>query len=190
MDTTYIALIPAYKPENILVDLIGQLRTMGFTVVIVNDGSGPDFMDIFNRCEQFAKVLTLVENSGKGQALKTGLYFIRSHCPQNSIIVTIDADGQHRPEDAFSVCQIADANRLALVLGSRRLKGKIPVRSRIGNTLTRFIYKASTGISVHDGAEQICHSGRHWSWMERSPLQKMRRSEKQDRVILVLQSGL
>ena len=150
MDTTYIALIPAYKPENILVDLIGQLRTMGFTVVIVNDGSGPDFMDIFNRCEQFAKVLTLVENSGKGQALKTGLYFIRSHCPQNSIIVTIDADGQHRPKDAFSVCQIADANRLALVLGSRRLKGKIPVRSRIGNTLTRFIYKASTGISVHD----------------------------------------
>ena len=39
---------------------------------------------------------------------------------------------------------------MALVLGSRRLKGKIPVRSRIGNTLTRFIYKASTGISVHD----------------------------------------
>lgn len=138
-ETTYIALIPAYKPENLLIDLIRQLKTIGFSVVVVNDGSGSGFTDIFNMCGQYAEVLTLVENCGKGQALKTGLTFIRSQCPENSIIVTVDADGQHRPEDAFAVCQIAEDNRTALVLGSRRLKGKVPIRSRIGNTLTRFV---------------------------------------------------
>ena len=149
-ENTFIALIPAYKPENTLVDLSCQLRNMGFSVVIVNDGSGADFTHIFAMCSQYAKVLTHVENCGKGQALKNGLSFIHSQYSEDTIIVTVDADGQHRPEDALAICKIADNNRKALVLGSRGLKDNVPVRSRIGNTLTRFVYKVSTGVSVHD----------------------------------------
>lgn len=66
------------------------------------------------------------------------------------IIVTMDADGQHRVADAIKICQIAQNNPDALVLGIRKLKENVPVRSRFGNTVTRLVYRISTGQKVWD----------------------------------------
>lgn len=146
----YIALIPAYKPETFLLELVHRLKECGISVVLVDDGSGFEYENLFLECNRYAEVLHHNQNSGKGCALKTGLDYICTHFPLDSIIVTVDADGQHRVEDAIAVCSMAEKNPNTLVLGSRKLKGNVPLRSQIGNTVTRFIYRLTTGLSIYD----------------------------------------
>lgn len=150
MNENYIALIPAYKPGPFLLELAQKLWDNGFYVVIVDDGSGPQYEKLFFECSRYAEVLHHNQNSGKGRALKTGLSYIVRRADQKNVVVTMDADGQHRVEDALAICQIARNNSNTLVLGSRKLHKNVPLRSRFGNSLTRLVYRISTGLNVHD----------------------------------------
>ena len=62
----------------------------------------------------------------------------------------MDADGQHRMADAMKICSAARNRPDALVLGGRRFTGGVPLRSRFGNAVTRFVYRMSTGLNVCD----------------------------------------
>lgn len=166
MRNRFIALIPAYEPDRKLLSLTAELAERGFDVVAVDDGSGPDFKDIFDELSQQAIVLTHAQNLGKGAALKTGMRYINKYMAYtesvltssgcetirggDAVIVTADADGQHLPDDVQRVAEIAAARHDALVLGSRAFAGDIPARSRLGNTVTRHVYSAATGLHVHD----------------------------------------
>ncbi len=150
MESNYIALIPAYKPGDNFIPLLAQLQTLGFSIVTVDDGSGDDFSSLFEEAKLYATVLTHEINQGKGCALKTGYTYIQKHFLGENLLVTVDADGQHRVDDALAICQIAKNHPDTLVLGSRKLTGKIPLRSRFGNGLTRLIYRLSTGLTVRD----------------------------------------
>ena len=150
MNETYVALIPAYKPGPFLLELAENLWESGFSVVIVDDGSGPQYERLFFECSKYAELLHHNHNSGKGRALKTGLSYIARHADPNAIIVTIDADGQHRISDALTICQIVSQTPNSLVLGSRKLRKDAPLRSRFGNKLTHWVYRLSTGRNIHD----------------------------------------
>ena len=166
MRNRYIALIPAYEPEAKLVSLAAELKQKGFDIVIVDDGSGEAYRKVFEEAEQHAAVLTHAGNRGKGAALKTGMEYIRRYMAytesvmtgqgaqsvsgRDSVIVTVDADGQHLPEDVLRIAQIAEQRGDALVLGSRALAENVPARSRFGNTVTRHVYSMATGVQVHD----------------------------------------
>ncbi len=151
MSEKIIALIPAYEPEDIFIDLLIQLQKANFEIIVVNDGSGENFTEVFEKAALYTNViLEHTVNKGKGVAIKTGLSYIYEHYEKDSIIVTVDADGQHRVEDAIKLCDIVKAHRDTLVLGSRQLKNNIPLRSRLGNSITRFVYRLSTGLKVHD----------------------------------------
>ena len=145
------ALIPAYEPDDRLVNLVVQLSDAHFRVILVDDGSGEQYRRIFSAARRFAIVLTHEENRGKGCALRTGLSYIARHCPSSSIVVTLDADGQHSVADAIRAADEAAANPGALVLGCRRFDGKdVPRRSRFGNRLTCLVYRLATGVKVSD----------------------------------------
>ena len=166
MRNRFIALIPAYEPDRKLIGLTADLKDRGFDIVVVDDGSGPEYMELFEDLSQMATVLTHAENRGKGAALKTGMNYINKYMAYNeavltpsgaqtvsgkdAVIVTVDADGQHLPDDVQRVAGIAAARHDALVLGSRALEVEIPARSRVGNTVTRHVYSAATGVHVHD----------------------------------------
>lgn len=147
---TKIALIPAYEPEFFLLTFLPQVREAGFEIILIDDGSGAEYAPLFEKARTYATVLTHEINRGKGAALKTGLSYIFMRHTDNCVVVTIDADGQHRIEDALAVCELASQNPDSLVLGSREFTEEIPLRSRFGNSLTRFIFRMSTGISVRD----------------------------------------
>ncbi|MBE6881356.1 MAG: glycosyltransferase [Ruminococcaceae bacterium] len=146
---SYIALIPAYKPDKLMLSLIDELTTNGFEIVIVNDGSGTDYNDIFDIAKSSATVLGHDVNMGKGCALKTGLEYVKEHYISGTI-VTLDADGQHKVSDALKICNIANKNKDSLILGSRSFDKSTPLRSRFGNSITRLVYRLSTGIKVRD----------------------------------------
>lgn len=145
-----VALIPAYEPTGELLNLLAKLSAAHFQIVLVDDGSGVNYRWIFSSAMRFADVLIEDVNKGKGSALKTGLNYISKHYPKNTVIVTLDADGQHSVSDTQKVTDSACLSEGSLVVGSRRFKGDVPARSRFGNTVTRFVYRAATGLSVSD----------------------------------------
>ena len=93
-----VFLIPSFKPTDILNDLVGQLRSASeLPIVVVDDGSGPDHAEVFQRLKQIPgiRVLTNAINLGKGAALKHGMNHILVNFPDCVGVVTADADGQH-----------------------------------------------------------------------------------------------
>ena len=145
-----VVLIPAYKPGEMLLPLLQEFAEAGCRIVLVDDGSGSAFREIFENVPEGTCVLTHEENRGKGEALKTGLAWIRDHFGNDTVIVTADADGQHRVEDAMKICRTAAACPDTLVLGSRSFQGSVPLRSRLGNAVTRMACRLSAGLRVRD----------------------------------------
>ena len=150
MTTQFIALVPAYNPTPVLCDLVRSLCNAGFSIVVVNEGSKDSCSSIFDNCTSRARVLHLPKNSGKGQAIKTGLSYIYDNFTSDSIIVTVDADGQHAAEDALTICRQAKLHARALLIGSRNFGSDVPLRSRFRNTLTAFLFRRNTGLRLRD----------------------------------------
>lgn len=147
----WIALIPAYEPGPALPELVHQARRAGLEPVVVDDGSGDAWREMFADLRDVATVLTHERNHGKGRAIKTGLAYIRKNFAGSYVVVTLDGDGQHKIEDALRVCQTAQEQPDALILGSRTLGEKsVPRRSRFGNAVTRRVYRLATGLSIQD----------------------------------------
>lgn len=86
--------IPAYQPDGKLVQLVKDLVPIGFcAVIVVDDGSRPDLMGIFETCEKIdgCTVIHHDVNLGKGRALKTAFKYILSVLPDCSGVVTADS---------------------------------------------------------------------------------------------------
>ena len=149
-----IALIPAYVPEPAIIDITAQLAESGVfsCIIVVDDGSGDDSRDIFQRLLAIDHVLLLSHhtNLGKGMALKTGLNYVGCHFPDSVGVVTLDADGQHRVADVLNVANALVDDRNKLIMGCREFPSSIPLRSRFGNILTRHVMKLFGGLSLSD----------------------------------------
>ena len=75
---TYI-LIPAYKPDHLLIELLQKLKRKDFDIVVVNDGSGEEYQEVFKEAEKYAYVLVQNINRGKGAALRFGFTYVNLH---------------------------------------------------------------------------------------------------------------
>lgn len=149
----YTILIPAYNPDDALVTLVERLRASGFsTIVVVNDGSDESTVGIFEKVASFVdRVLTHEQNLGKGTALKTGLQYIAETYPDKLGVITVDADGQHLPEDIVNVYEEGVSKPHHLIMGCRDFSGdKIPLRSRFGNQATRLVMLIGSGLKLRD----------------------------------------
>ncbi len=136
-------LIPAYEPDAELIHLTKRLKEAGFAVVIVDDGSGQSYREIFDIAQEDAHILRHEKNRGKGAALKTGMKYIREHMPEIACFITCDADGQHRVEDVTRVSRQLQAGH-KFVLTMRQRRKDIPLRSRVGNAMSRVVYALLT----------------------------------------------
>lgn len=146
-----VVLIPAYKPDDRLVALTGELRDKGLDVLLVDDGGGETFAPVFERCRALgAQVAVHAVNLGKGRALKTGINAALLAWPDLTSIVTADADGQHTVSDILRLIDAVESHPDVLVLGSREFTGDVPFKSRWGNRITRAVYALASGVHVGD----------------------------------------
>jgi glycosyltransferase involved in cell wall biosynthesis len=146
-------LIPAYQPGNALVEMVLALTGSGFTnTVVVDDGSGPGYAQVFEQLSYFegVRVIRHAVNLGKGAALKTGLNYAMVEYPGVTGIVTADADGQHDPADVYRVARRFAEKPESLVLGARAFAGPVPLRSRLGNSVTRTVMRLVAGQRISD----------------------------------------
>lgn len=145
-------LIPAFEPNIRLVDLVSSLKqACDYAVIVVDDGSGSAFRPVFDKVRTLGcTILTYSVNCGKGRALKTGFEYILKHTEEKTGVVTADADGQHTVPDIIRVAKEIPLVPDQVVLGSRRFTGRVPIRSRIGNSITRIVFTMASGNRVYD----------------------------------------
>ena len=152
-----IGIVPAYCPDFKLTETIQSTIEQDFLwhIVIINDGSGPQFNHIFNELQTFdnVTVLHLAVNSGMGGAIKYGLQYALYHYPECEGFIAFDADGQHAPEDIKRISEYFSQFPERTILGVRDFYSSeinIPLRSRFGNRITELVFYAFTGIKLSD----------------------------------------
>ena len=142
-------LIPAYEPEPILVKYVEELTSMGFPVVVADDGSGEAYRDIFEETAKYAHVLTFPKNRGKGAVLKSLYTYVLENMPRCSAVVTADSDGQHSSRDVMRISELLESGE-KFVLGVRDIGKNAPIMSRIGNGLSRVVFALSASVWLKD----------------------------------------
>ncbi|MFS2280103.1 glycosyltransferase family 2 protein [Microbacterium sp. OR21] len=111
-------IIPLYNEASMISGVITDLRQEFEHIVCVDDGSSDGSARI--AAEAGAHLVQHPVNLGQGAALQTGIEYALAH-PDCDYLVTFDADGQHRIEDALGMLALAREEDIAIVFGSRFL---------------------------------------------------------------------
>lgn len=144
-----VVIIPAFQPDQTVIGLVDQLWTLGYRVIIVDDGSDAEHQKVLDQVSDVAILLHHPVNRGKGAAIKTALSYIQKEMWDCDVVGIMDCDGQHLVKDMKKVLECTEHHREALVLGVRTLE-KMPWKSRIGNRITREIFHLLSGVKVSD----------------------------------------
>ncbi|WP_432542470.1 glycosyltransferase family 2 protein [Kineococcus sp. SYSU DK002] len=119
-DHTWVV-VPLYCEATVIGDVVRGLRERFRHVVCVDDGSADDSARVAQ--DAGAVVVRHAVNLGQGAALQTGIaYALRD--PLTRSVVTFDADGQHRVEDAVTMVRRLHDEDLDVVFGTRFLDGR------------------------------------------------------------------
>lgn len=112
-----VALIPAYQEVRFIYDVVRAVLEVVPHVIVVDDGSVDGTAEEARRAG--ATILQHKKNKGKGAAIKTGLrHFIKNW--QESYVVLLDGDGQHRPDEIPRFVEKArELNSPCLLIGNR-----------------------------------------------------------------------
>jgi glycosyltransferase involved in cell wall biosynthesis len=139
------AAIPAYKAVHSVGSVVARTRTVIADVLVVDDGSHDGTAEAARAAG--AEVHSFAENRGKGAALRAAFAILFSR--GFGAVVTIDADGQHLPEEASRLLEAAtDAD---LVLGTRdHLFGEMGTMRRISNRLSSRAISWAAGQAISD----------------------------------------
>lgn len=140
--------VPAYNEGSAVYDVVRELHTQYANVVVVDDGSRDTTSTEARRAG--AIVLRHVLNRGQGAALQTGIDF--SVKRGADVVVTFDADGQHRVEDIGRLVRALEKDNADIAVGSRflELQSNMPALRRLMlRVATRFM-RMTSGVALSD----------------------------------------
>jgi polyprenyl-phospho-N-acetylgalactosaminyl synthase len=157
--------IAAHNEAPVIAAIIADLRSTGYAVLVVDDGSTDGTAEVARRAG--AIVVRHPFNLGQGAALQTGIEFALTHGAE--LLVTFDADGQHRAADIGSLITALAANSADFALGSRFLGQAVnqPSARRLALVAATWFTRVATGLDISDthnglramtrrGASRIC----------------------------------
>ncbi len=135
--------IPAFNEANSIADIITKSRQYGDEVIVYDDGSGDDTYEVATSAG--ASVIRNSENKGYGVAIRS--LFQAAKEKEADIMVTLDSDGQHNPEQIPELIEPLKQG-YDLVVGSRYLRNddkvKVPRLRSFGiRTITKLTQSAS-----------------------------------------------
>ena len=148
-------IIPSLNPDEKLAKTAAGMIEKGFTdVILVDDGSDEAHRGEFAKIrESFPDNITVLVhevNKGKGRAMKTAFEYVLKERKDSKGVVTVDGDGQHTPADAAK-CIDAMIEKNAFIIGCRDFSlPQVPLRSRLGNVITRNVFRYVCGIKISD----------------------------------------
>ena len=143
----YCIIIPTYNNCRTVADVARRALAVCPDVIVVNDGSTDGTADILK--DVSVTILEHDRNRGKGKALKTGLIYARDKGFSHA--VTIDADGQHFPEDIPVLMEVSELDRGSLIVGCRNLTSEnMPRRNTFANRFSNFWFRLQTAQKLDD----------------------------------------
>ena len=133
--------IPAYNEEKNIASIITKLKNITDSIIVCDDGSSDMTSEISKNLG--AIVISHKKNMGYGAAIRT--IFQKSVELDSDILVTFDADGQHRIDDVNKILQPLKNNEADIVIGSRFLDNetKVPNYRKIGIKVITQVTNAS-----------------------------------------------
>lgn len=143
-----IVVIPAYNEERFIGSVILKAKALVDTVIVVDDGSSDSTAEIAEAAG--ALVVRHPVNRGKGVALNTGFLKARELCP--NVVITMDGDWQHLPEELFQIARPILNNEADIVVGSRYLEktSVVPIQRIIGHWGFTSLTNAASGVPLTD----------------------------------------
>ena len=140
--------IPVYNHEQMVADVVRRALALSLPVLVVDDGSTDRTGERIRRIDGI-RVLTHRFNRGKGAALLTGF---AAAAEVADWAITLDADGQHDPQDARALLAAIPGAGRAIVIGRREgmLGADVPWTSRFGREFSNFWVRVSGGPAVRD----------------------------------------
>jgi len=143
-----VIIIPAFNEERFIGSVVLKSLQYSHNVIVIDDGSTDDTAEI--AANAGATVLQHLTNKGKAAALNTAIRMVRDFAP--GIVVMIDADGQHLPEELPLVIDPILNSEADIVVGSRYIKNtsNTPLHRRIGHFLINIMTGVCSGIFVTD----------------------------------------
>jgi glycosyltransferase involved in cell wall biosynthesis len=140
--------IPAYNEEEKIASIILKLQKIANKIIVCNDGSSDMTGQIAESLG--AIVITHPKNMGYGAGIRS--IFLKAKEIQADILVTFDADGQHRIEDIQPVIEPILEDKADIVIGSRFLEKneQMPEYRRLGIKIITKLTNASMNDSLTD----------------------------------------
>lgn len=115
-----VALIPAYNEEDTCGGVISRTKKYADCVIVIDDGSTDNTAGIAKKAG--AEVVSYKQNQGKSHALMKGIELLNKYNPE--IVILIDADGQHLPEEIPRLTKPIIAGEADAVYGVRKFRLK------------------------------------------------------------------
>jgi len=140
------AIIPALNEEQRVESVVRDVLPFVDTVFVVDDGSRDRTAEVSERAG--AVVLRHAINCGAGAATMTGLEAARTN--GFDCAVTIDADGQHNPQDISRLLEHIRSGADLAIADRFSSKSNIPLIRRIFNSIGNALTFAVTGIYLPD----------------------------------------
>jgi glycosyltransferase involved in cell wall biosynthesis len=143
-----VAVIPAYNEDRFIGSVVLKILPYVDWVVVVDDGSKDRTAHIARQAG--ADVLVHCVNRGKAKALQTG--FARALELGADVVVILDGDGQHNPEEIPIVAEPILRDQADMVIGSRfrETKSQIPIWRQFGQHALTLATNVASGVPSSD----------------------------------------
>ncbi|NJD99584.1 glycosyltransferase family 2 protein [Thermococcus sp. LS1] len=143
-------IIPAYNEAKRIGKVLERIPEFVDEVIVVDDGSNDNTHGVaveYSKKDPRIKALRLEKNSGKGAAMRAGVKEATGE-----IIVFMDADGQHRPEEIINLVEPIVREDADFVIGARKfeVQGKRPLHRRLSNIITTRLLRLKLKQYVYD----------------------------------------
>ena len=143
----YCAIVPGYREAGRIGKTVEGIKSFCENVIVVDDGSDDDMATEAKYAG--AVVLQHEVNRGKGVALETGFEYAGNNGFE--VAVTMDADGQHAPEDLRGFLDEYERNGTPVLVGNRMANpGSMPFVRRMTNRYMSWLLSRRMGQHVPD----------------------------------------
>ena len=141
--------IPTYNNAGTIADVVRRALAQCLDVIVVADGPTDNTLDILQGIDGIT-IVSYAKNAGKGTALKRG--FRKALEMGFAYAITMDADGQHFPEDIPVMLQANQKHPGALIIGQRQGldKAERSRGSKFANAFGNFWFAVQTGHYLRD----------------------------------------
>ena len=155
-----VAIVPAYNEAKTVIDVLNRLQNFVDDILVINDGSKDETERLILKwlaAGGQGELVSFAQNQGYATAILTGYALIEERLlngrlEQTDIVLTIDADGQHHPEDIPRLIAFMLENNLDGVRGRRRLD-EYPKLKQIGNKLISWTLSPLAGTRIYDALD-------------------------------------